>query len=158
MANEKVKMSAPWVQYAHALAALFAEDEQVSVQCDEDKNIVKVRVDNALKADALSRLLPTEQDFGNVKLRISVIPANIHATQSDLFRVAFAGNKAVNDFISIEDVFTNPLTYVVFKKEVVQYWIDNLGDPHGVKSTLYQNIAADVFGEHDGVMFCTDIE
>ena len=158
MANEKVKMSAPWVQYAHALAALFAEDEQVTVHYDEDENVVKIRVDNAPKAEALSQLLPVEKAFGNVVLKISVIPSNIQATKADLFRTAFAGNRAVNDFIELEGVFSNPLTYVVFRKEVVQYWIDNLGDPHGVRSTLYQDIATEIFGEHEGVLFCTDID
>ena len=51
---------------------------------------------------------------------------------------------------------TNPLHYVVFKNRVVQYWSDNLGDINGNTSTLYENIARDVFGETDNVCFNTD--
>ena len=58
--------------------------------------------------------------------------------------------------IDIEGVFVNPIHYCVFKKEVAQYWGDNLGDPHGNVSTLYQEIAKDIFGESGGVIFCTD--
>ena len=158
MANEKLKLSAPWVQYANAVAALFDEDDEVDVQYDEDETTVKIRVNNQLKADALTKLLPVEKEFGNVKLKINVIPANLAASRSDLFRTAFAGNRAVNDFITIEGVFTNPVTYMVFRKEVVQYWIDNMGDPHGIRSTLYQELAKEVLGEQDGIMFCTDID
>jgi hypothetical protein len=47
------------------------------------------------------------------------------------------------------------LTYVAFKKEVVQFYADNLRDPNGFKSTLYQDIAEDVFGEKNNVCYCT---
>ena len=43
----------------------------------------------------------------------------------------------------------------VFAKEVVQYWNDSLSDPYGKVSTLYQDIAKDIFEDTDGVMFCT---
>lgn len=41
--------------------------------------------------------------------------------------------------------------------KVVQYFNDDLGDAHGVCSTLYQEIAKDVFGEHEGIFFCTNL-
>ena len=54
-----------------------------------------------------------------------------------------------------------PFTYVVFKNCVVQFFNDNLNDPHGVLSTLYQDIAREVFGDcgmAGGVAYCTDVE
>jgi len=47
------------------------------------------------------------------------------------------------------------LTYVLFKNKVVQYFIDNIGDYNGMKSTLYEDIARDIFEDVDGVFFCT---
>lgn len=158
MASEKVKLSAPWVLYVDALKAMFEEDPEVTIDYDDETNVVRMRVDNQVKADALSQLIPAEKDFGNVKLKINVVPANMKAKKSDLFMAAFAGNSAVNGYVPIEGVFSNPLTYIMFKKEVVQYWIDNMGDPRGLRSTLYEDIAREVFGEHDGVLFCTDSE
>ena len=41
----------------------------------------------------------------------------------------------------------NSFTYVVFEKEVVQYWNDNLGDINGLRSTLYQDLAKEIFAD-----------
>lgn len=35
---------------------------------------------------------------------------------------------------------------------------DDLGDPHGLRSTLMQELAKEVIGESDGIHFCTDNE
>jgi hypothetical protein len=43
----------------------------------------------------------------------------------------------------------------VFEKKVVQFFNDQLDDINGNKSTLYQDIAKDVFEKHEGVYFCT---
>jgi hypothetical protein len=51
---------------------------------------------------------------------------------------------------------TNPITYVIFKKEVVQYYDDNLGDAHGNRTTLYEQIANQIFEDREGIYFCTD--
>jgi hypothetical protein len=49
---------------------------------------------------------------------------------------------------------------VVFVPEVVQYYTDNLGDINGFRTTLYQELAKELFGDSElsrGVYFCTDI-
>ena len=79
-------------------------------------------------------------------------------TKAQLYNAAFSGNAAFVNTIPVEGVFTNPILYVVFEKEVVQYFNDDLGDPHGNRSTLYQELAKEVFPEHDGVLYCTDVE
>jgi len=53
-------------------------------------------------------------------------------------------------------LFNNPVDYVVFRNEVVQFFNDEMGDPNGLKSTLYQDIAKDVFADKDGIFFCTE--
>ena len=55
------------------------------------------------------------------------------------------------------------ITYVIFKNCVVQFFNDNLNDAHGVISTLYQDIAAELFADYlerskRGVHFNTDVE
>jgi hypothetical protein len=51
-------------------------------------------------------------------------------------------------------------TYVVFKNCVVQFFNDNLNDCHGIISTLYQDIAAEIFEDADlhNVYYNTDVE
>ena len=153
----KVKLSSPWVLYYHELYAFFIKDSEVRVVLDEDEVEIKLFVDNPRKADALTQLLPTEKNFGSVKVKVTVISTNnLKKTKFSLIQDALDGNDAVSYFDSVEDVFTNPIGYVVFDKEVVQYFTDDLGDIHGCRSTLYQDMAKEIFGNLDGVCFCTD--
>lgn len=57
-----------------------------------------------------------------------------------------------------EGVWFVPFTYVVFKNCVVQFFNDNLNDPHGIISTLYQEIAEEVLESVPNTYYCTDIE
>lgn len=157
MHKEELKMSPPWVVYYREIEALFGEDPDIRIEFDEDEYIIKLFVENVDKADALSQLLPDEKVFGSVTVYTTIIPANRPQTKADLIRRAFEGNPAFSYATTIEGVFSNPITYVAYKNKVVQYFGDNLHDPHGNVSTLYQEIAKDVIGEDDGVWFCTDL-
>lgn len=156
----EIRMAPPWVQYANALKAIFQYDDDVKVEYDNDGPKVILRVDGQDKADALSQLLPARKEFGNVTLDVAVVPANKEKDTVALFRDAFKGNKAVNDIVTISDIpdmyVSNPLTYIIFRKEVVQYYNDNLADAHGNKTTLFQEIADELFPSRDGIFFCTD--
>lgn len=112
-------------------------------------------------------LLPFEKKFGNVSLDIIIIPSNNNkvekvdlTTAQDYFEAAFENNPVFAFTRVIQGIFTNTLTYVVFKNRVVQFFADNLNDIHGNISTLYQELAKDVFNMDNisGVLFCTDIE
>ena len=156
----KLKMLSPWMVFYREVDAMFKKDPEVQVVYDEDAQVIKLFVDNTDKADALAQILPDEKEFGNVTLKIVVIPANnlLQSSPDDLLRRALWRNNAVWSVESTKDIPGFPcLTYVIFAKEVVQYFTDNLGDYYGVTSTLYQNIAKDIFINTDGVYFCTDV-
>jgi hypothetical protein len=102
-------------------------------------------------------LLPEEYEFGNVFLKVEVIPANTAVTHADLFHIVFENNPIFSYMAAAPDIFSNPINYVVFKNEVVQYFNDDISDVNGNCSTLYQEIAKNVFGEEDGIYFCTDL-
>ena len=72
------------------------------------------------------------------------------------FQAALGGNPVFAFTQVSEGVFTIPLSYVVFKNRVVQFFADNLQDVNGNITTLYETIAKDVFGEIPGICFCTD--
>lgn len=150
-----LKLSTPWAQYVNALNALFEKDKEVKLVYDNDDVEVRLYVEDNSKAEAIASILPTEKKFGNVTLKITVLPANTNDSVASRFARAFKGNPVLKDVIEISDAFTNPITYFVLDRQVVQYFDDNLGDPHGLKSTLYQDLANSVFDNHDGVMFCT---
>lgn len=155
----KVNLSAPWIVYYREIEAMFRGDPGVRVIFDEDTLTVKLYVDDSGKAYALDELIPPSKKFGRTVLKIGIIPANdsfVAVDQASLLDVALQGNSALSFIRTITGIMTNPITYVVFKKDVVQYWTDDLGDYFGVHSTLFQDIAKDVFENANGVFFCTD--
>ena len=159
-----IKLAPPWITLASEMEQLFKYDPEVHIVYDNDSYILSVYVDKQRKADALAALIPASITFGNVELHINIIPANgalsttVGLTQAQLFENAFEDNGAFAFVKQVTGIFANNLTYVVFKNKVVQYFNDNLGDIYGNCSTLYQDIAKNIFGSIPGVYFCTDIE
>lgn len=155
----KVKLSPPWDIYVEELEQMFKYDSEVHIVYDNEKYTVDIYVDDDLKAAALEELLPDKRIYGSVTLKITVIPANekLAIAPDELFENAFKGNEVFSYTKVVSGIFPNNLTYVVFKKCVVQYFNDDFGDAFGMKSTLYQEIAKDIFENKDGVFYCTDI-
>lgn len=154
----RLSLSSPWIQFYHELSAMFKYDGDVRIIFDEDNNNIKLYVDSQQKAEALEELLPSEKTFGKVTITITIIPGNnIIEIEGNLFEKAFNGNPAFLYSREIKGILSNPLTYVVFEKTVVQYFTDDLGDLYGIRSTLYQDIAKEIFNHKDGVFYCTEI-
>lgn len=150
--------SAPWYGYVNRIRALFGEDPAVKIMFNDDHGILNIYVDGEKKEKAIRRLLPESMHFGNYILEINIILANVKIKESSLvetYKDAFDGNPVVNKILTVP-LQTNPMTYVVFRNEVVQYWDDNLGDIHGNQSMLMQDIAELVFDDTNGIYFCTD--
>jgi len=157
MSEEKVKLASPWLNFAREINVLFQDDPEVKVDYDNDGPTVKLYVNSDEKAEALAALLPMEKEFGNVVLHIEVIPANVQPkTKFEIFSTAFKGNPAVS---SIEKVaaYGQNLGFVIFEPRVVQYPTDDIGDYFGIESTLYEDIARDIFDDTENVFFSTDI-
>lgn len=155
MTMKNVKLSPPWIVFYEEIEALFREDPAVKVDYDGDTNEIKLYVEGAEKADALTQLLPAEKTFGNITVKVTVIPANMEGpSRLQLFQKAFEGNPAFVYIHESSGIFD--FDYVVFKAKVVQYESDNTGDLNGLTSTLYQDIAKDVFEDVSGVFFCTE--
>jgi len=152
---KKVTLSAPWITFIREIELLFGKDDEVNVVVDSDELEVKLYVDNNRKAEALSRLLPVEKEFGNVKVKIAVIPSNkAEETPLAMIAQAFEGNPVFEGTTTV-DTLMGSFGYAVFKKEVAQFYNDQLDDIHGNRSMLYQDIAKDVLGAKDGVFYCT---
>lgn len=155
--DNNMKLSPPWITYFHEIEQLFEPDEEIKLVIDENANEIKMYVDNTDKANALAMLLPAEKKFGNITVKTTIYPPNLAEGESlDLFEKAFAGNPIMKGTASAQGIYAG-LKYVIFENKVVQFFNDNLDDAHGVKSTLYQDIAKDVFGDTDGIFFCTDL-
>ena len=154
-----LELAAPWTNFLNMIKAMFKKDDEVTVDYNEETQKIKILVDNPDKAEALTKLLPTHKTFGNVVLQIEVIPENSETNELEtLMKRAFSGNGAVKDIITTD---LTPLSfgavYTLFAKEVVQFFNDDLTDYHGECSTLYEDIAREIFNVPEGVFFCTDI-
>ena len=160
-----VGLSSPWTIFYRKVEALFKYDPLVHVVYDEQEHHLKLYVDEDEKAEALEILIPMTKEFGNVTMKISIIHPNNEtktnyefASVEEIFEAALDTNGAFS-FANTVLTFTGAaITYVLFRKEVVQFFTDNLADYFGLSSTLYQDIAKDVFLCGDNVYFCTDIK
>ena len=160
--SDNLKLQSPWVTLAEEIKQLFKDDPDITIEYTDDNPYeIKLFVDNDEKAYALMQILPTEKIMGNVVFKITVVPANAENATSKtakLFETAFEGNPAFSFVAETEPgMLTIPATYVVFTNKVVQFYNDDLSDYYRNKSTLYQNIAEDIFDRSLGVYFCTDI-
>lgn len=169
MSEVRFKISPPWVLLTKKLEALFDPDPMIAFNVDYNADggpHVILATNDGEKAAALVKILPEEINYGGVKLHIGVDCPNManlaFPNNKVLFETAFKGNPIFAYAMSPYDDGYNwiPMVYVVFKNCVVQFFADNLNDCHGVISTLYQEIADEIFGYGDvtGVYFNTDIE
>lgn len=161
MANSNLNLSAPWITYQHNVEALFGLDPEITIKFEEEDNgnyTMKLYVRNHDKAEALSKILPGEKVFGNIKVTNLIIPENAVEEESvkDLFKVAFKDNPVVNSVFGIVDPQTKmDRNFVLFEKSVVQYYNDDMSDPYGYRSMLYKDVAEEVFDGHPGIFFST---
>lgn len=164
MTNSNLNLSAPWITYQHNIEALFGPDPEISIKYKENDDgnyTLKLYVRNHDKAEALSKILPGEKIFGNIKVTNLVIPENAVEEESvkDLFKVAFKDNPVVESVFATVDPMTKmERSFVMFEKSVVQYYNDDMTDPYGNRSILYKNVAEEVFDEHPGIFFSTSPE
>lgn len=161
-----VNMISPWMAFYKQINALFEKDPEVHVIFDEEKYTINLYVDDACKAAALDRLLVKEKEFGNIVVKVNVLPANIEdfagfrserytMSNASWFDMAFEYNPIYAFAIGVDSPLAPKFTFVVFKREVLQYYSDNLWDYYGVTSMLAQDIAREVFDSSIGVSFST---
>lgn len=169
MTNVRLKLSPPWITYINKIQAMFDGDPQIAcnVVWTGDPSIV-LSTNSPEKAVAIRKLLPEEVWFGDIPLEIGVecgkkLPNLAFASNKELFETAFKGNPAFAYCVAParEGYRYIDFTYVVFQNKVVQFFNDNLNDAHGVVSTLYQEIANELFMDFESVggevAYCTDV-
>lgn len=149
----KLDIQAPWTILYNEIKALFRDDPDVRVDCDESGTHVKLYVDKVNKAEALTMIMPTEREFGNVKMQIEVIPPNDKLMSfEETFETAFAGNPCFAFAKTIEIPGGGSIDHVMFKPKAAQFFADDLFDLYGNYTMLYQDMAKDIFGNYDPSM------
>ena len=74
MIDTRLRVLPPWSTFINKIKALFENDPQITFDADfsGDNPSVTLHTNNPEKASALLKLLPDEEEFGNVKLNITV--------------------------------------------------------------------------------------
>ena len=159
-----IGLVSPWIGLYREACAFFKHDKTVHVIFDDENKSLNFYVDDAEKAAALGVLLPSTMEFGNVTVAINVVPANGEAVDCgedkmvELLSKAFKDNAAVVAIKHVHGFADFTANYVIFADEVVQYYTDDIGDYFGVNSTLYEDIARDLFGPINGLFFSTTVD
>lgn len=161
-ATQGVKKSAPWVSYVALLKMLFENDPDVRIiYRDETPYIVDINITGEEKFEAATKLIGETKTFGNVVLTIRYHlsnPVKEEKSKKELFKALFEGNPILTDVVTVELPDTsNNITYFLFKDEVVQYWDDDLSNPHGMVSTLWEEIMKELFDDTEEVIFTTRV-
>lgn len=158
MANE-TRLSPPWITYLNEIKAMFGDDPEIRIVWEEADKEIKLYVSDVAKASALDALLNGEKEFGNIILKITVIPPNAdEIDMCKIYETAFNKNPAFEESAAVNTPF-GTYRFVVFRNKVVQFFNDEMTDINGNKSTLYQDIAKDIFDSElalkYGVSYCT---
>lgn len=152
----KLALSAPWNTLYRKIKCMFDKDPDVEILYDEEEATINVFVADKVKAAAIEKLLPALVSFGNISVNIKIVPgANPGTPGPSTFDEAFTGNGAFCYVKTIER-FGAPISYIVLSNEVVQFFNDDIGDLYGLCSTLYEDIARDIFNAFNGVFYCTE--
>lgn len=153
-----VYLSSPWMLYYRRVAQLFEKDPHVEVTFNNDTYELKLVVSGQRKAKAIAQILPKTRKFGNVEVQTRVLcEEDKDSDSARVLRDAFEDNDAVSWIDTFTDPPGNQINYVAFEPCVVQYFSDNIGGIEGVTSTIYEEIAKDIFSETvKGTFFCTE--
>ena len=166
--DELVRLSPPWHTYQRKVFALFGRDPEVLVrdlvEVDECNYTLIIISSNQVKAEAISALLGRTVKISGVTITIRIFgpdsfcevepPKQIRDAQ--LLEDAFQGNP-IFDRIAAHSFHNIQIVYCIFKKEVLQFWNDDLSSFYGVHSTLAEILAYEIL-KNVKVQFCTSIK
>ncbi len=160
--TKKSGIQEPWVTTYNKIYALFGNDLDLTISNLNERTpgnyVIIISSQNNAKLESIKKILKNHFDFGNVTLDIEFIPENDDEkiTDSD-FRNAFNCNENLAEVRSIETPDGFHRTYVVFEKEVVQFYNDDLTDLYGNYNGLMEDIARELFNEVDAsISYCTN--
>jgi hypothetical protein len=158
---KKAGIQAPWTTTYNKICALFNNDLDLHItdltEKTEGNYTFTISSVNGVKLDSIKKILKNHFEFGNVTMDIEFIPENDDdkITDSD-FRNAFNCNENLAEVRTIETPDGFSRTYVVFEKEVVQFYNDDLTDLYGNYNGLMEDIARELFNEVDpSISYCT---
>lgn len=158
--SQKIKLSPPWTTVEKKIRALFKGDEDITIKPMKrlaDGNLeLSLEGPDACKMIALNSIMKTKYNFGNFNLNLvfkttdkkDINPIKINEWFNNLYSIyedAFCSTATVIDVKDVQDRTGAENVIIEFKKEVVQFFNDDLTDFYGNWNGLYTDIATDIF-------------
>lgn len=158
--EQNVKLSPPWDGHMSMLASFFAGDGRVKVGYCDDTRTGTIEVLDSRMYDALSQVLRTSIRFGNVTLKLNLVPKfepKVCPKMTDLeaLKVVLAQNPAFSK-VKVQKAAAGAFVFVLFKPVVLQWYNDNLGNPWKLTTSTHELQADRVFKRGLGVSFTTE--
>lgn len=162
MAN--VGLQSPWVTTYNKIRVLLNRDSDLTISrlSGDDNGVYTFTVSstNAPKIIALEKIIKNEFVFGNVTLKIQFLVENPEkdGITVDDFKNAFNGNNIISKIETVKNPVGVPQTFVMFGREVIQFYNDDISDFYGNFNGLGEDIAREIFNPVDAsISYCTDI-
>ena len=162
------QLSPPWYSYQRKVLALFGRDPEVRVRdlykVDENNFTLFIIVRTEVKAQAIRALLPRVVEVGGATITSRIfIPVDDcevrlerKGTDIQLIKEAFTGNP-IFDRVEPGPPGLSSWSFCIFRKEVIQFWDDDISNFYGLHTTLAETIALDILRDVN-VQFCTGID
>lgn len=170
----KVALQSPWVTIYNKCKAMFEKDNELIIGSLQEPvdglASFEIVSSNAEKIIALQSLINTSFFLGNIKLVIKLGVINGDSKEYlekkavndkidvDTIETAFDGNDVLDNVREVKFPGGYPAIYVLFAKEVVQFYNDDITDLYGNFNGLYEDIARDIFLPLEGVFYCTALK
>lgn len=157
MNKQKTGLSSPWVTYSKKIMAIFERDKDLTVNFDQDTYTITIESENTFKIMAIEKILEPQKVFGNITVTVKCLVKNAeNESVAALFKTAFAGNPIVSQIQEVATPLSPSETYVIFKKEVIQFFNDDTSDFYGNFNGLSEDIMRDVVNGSIRVNFGTE--
>ena len=145
---------------------MFGRDPEVHVkdlaEIGECRYSYMILISDKEKAKAIKAILPQNVKMGNIEIDLAILGPDeddidpLDKSDSEIYEKAFSENPifektAVRSFGPFET------SYCIFKKEVIQFWNDDLYDYYGNYSRLASDIARELFNPSE-IQYCISAE
>ena len=146
-----VGLQSPWVTTYNKINALFERDSDLTISPlsggEDGVYTFSISSPNATKLNAIEKILANNYVYGNVTLNIKFVVEDSGKegiTVAD-FKNAFTGNNIVSKIETVPNPVGISQTFVMFGREVIQFYNDDISDRYGNFNGLAEDIARELF-------------
>ena len=161
--SKKTNLQAPWITLYNKIRAMFEQDEDITVepiaQISDGVYDICLSSAHSVKLNAIEKILKNKFEMGNITVNVKFKYENENDDMISLhdFEVAFAGNAIFSQAKALDNPWEYNASYVIFSKDVVQFYNDDLTDIYGNFNGLAEDIAREIFKETElPIYYCTE--